>query len=141
MAKTNFRQSVKLKVTWDFYLANALSEAQLKFRLVTKLNSSLEKLPLNVKFQFYYTDWRVGESILQGLTIIYYAIFFCIVFQMLEHCTSLYCTVVCQSTILHSLGLFIIQIWVKVCNVYFSEMSSRLKMGSPPGFLCHTNQW
>ena len=30
-------------------------------------------------------------------------------------------------------------VWVKVAQVYFSEMRSGVKMGSPPGFLCHTN--
>ena len=30
-------------------------------------------------------------------------------------------------------------VWVKVAQVYFSEMRSGVKMGSSPGFLCHTN--
>ena len=28
-------------------------------------------------------------------------------------------------------------VWVKVAQVYCPEMRSRLKMGSPLGFLCH----
>ena len=29
-------------------------------------------------------------------------------------------------------------VWVKMAQVYFSEMRSGVKMGSPFGFLCHT---
>ena len=32
-------------------------------------------------------------------------------------------------------------VWVKVTQVCFSEMLSGVKIGSPPGFLCHTNSW
>ena len=29
-------------------------------------------------------------------------------------------------------------VWIKVAQVYLLEMRSGVKMGSPPGFLCHT---
>ena len=32
-------------------------------------------------------------------------------------------------------------VWVKVAQVYFSEIRSGLKVGSPPGFLYQTNKW
>ena len=30
-------------------------------------------------------------------------------------------------------------VWVRVAQVNISEMRSRVKLGSPSGFLCHTN--
>ena len=37
------------------------------------------------------------------------------------------------------MGVMANAVWVKVAQVYFSEMSSGVKMGSPSSFLCHTD--